>query len=162
VDSTAWAAIAAIASAVATGCLVLVAERQRRYARAVVFVDVHNGLIEPDVQQGRHILSRRQPLDPDEVRGWYDLHPEERDLANRALALFDAACYYADRGYIARADFQHLWADSIASLATQARLFIAMRLEDQPGHDLWPNLRRMIDEVERMRPHLVRQPNRPA
>jgi len=157
-DSAGWAAIAAVASAVATGGLVFVSERQRRYARAVVFVDVHNGLIEPDIQQGRHIVTRRQPLDASEVRSWYDLHPEERDLANRALALFDAACYYADRGYIDRTDFRHLWADSIASLATQARLFIAMRLEDQPGHDLWPSLRRMLDEVERIRPHLVRKP----
>lgn len=155
-DSAGWAAVAAVLSAIATGGLVYVAERQRRYSRAVVFVDVHDGLIEPDVQQGRHILNRQQPTDPAQVRAWYDAHPRERDLANRALALFDAACYYADKGYIDRADFLHLWADSMASVATPARLFIRMRLEDQPGHDLWPNLRRMLGEVERIRPHLVR------
>ena len=161
-DSASWAAVAAVASAVATGALAYVADRQRHYARAVVFVDVHNGLLEPDIQQGRHIVSRRQPLDRAEVRGWYDLHPEERELANRALALFDAACYYADKRYIDRTDFLHLWADSMASLATQSRVFIAMRLEDQPGHDLWPNLRRMLEEVERIRPHLVRKPDPPV
>ncbi|MBT2527953.1 hypothetical protein J7E91_21650 [Streptomyces sp. ISL-99] len=111
---------------------------RKRLDKRDLTLKLHETLISPELQAGRHILFN---LD----REVTELSREEYGSANRALATLDVAGFYCAKGYINEGDFLDLWSPSLAKLKHKAAPFLAHRDAERPA-DLpaWPYLENLL------------------
>lgn len=115
---------------------------RKRLDRRDLTLKLHETLISPELQAGRHILFN---LD----REVSELSPDEYRSANRALATLDVAGFYCAKGYVNEKDFLDLWSPSLAKLKYKAAPFLAHRdAERSAGLPAWPYYRKLVDKAE--------------
>ncbi|WP_158690571.1 hypothetical protein [Streptomyces sp. 142MFCol3.1] len=129
-------------SILALGISIFSLADRKKLDRRDLTLKLHETLISPELQAGRHILFN---LDK-EVS---ELSREEYGSANRALATLDVAGFYCAKGYINEGDFLELWSPSLAKLKYKAAPFLAHRDATRPA-DLpaWPYYRQLVDKAE--------------
>jgi hypothetical protein len=101
-DVAAWFAIPAfIVSAAAFGFT--------RYTdRRNLLLRIHELLLDLPIQRGRRLVHRVAAAD-----GWDDLDENERELINRALAMFDVLGFYVAKRYVEFDDANDLWGPAV-------------------------------------------------
>jgi hypothetical protein len=104
-------------------------ERKARDQRDL-FLRFHERLIDIDLQRGRRIL----------LQNVHSVEDAEK-FVNRALAMFDIAALYVERGYIDRQLFLEEWGYTYAGVWDSGQHFIAERLNRQASNtwSAWPH-----------------------
>ncbi|MFF2495952.1 hypothetical protein [Agromyces sp. NPDC058064] len=110
---------------------------QRAKDRRDLFLNLHQTLIEPELQEGRrrlHVLdeSRLGTIQDEDLDGYQQI--------NRSLAMFDVFAMYVNRRYISEELALEEWGDVLARTWTKAEPFIEARYA-RSGHRPWPHLR---------------------
>ncbi len=120
---------------------------RRRQDRRDLFLKLHERLIDPDLQNGRRLLYQRVHNQADAGRLRED-HPDDYQLVNRALAMFDVFSLYVEKGYVDRDVALEEWGHVIARAWSRAQHVIADRDQDQTWQ-VWPHLRAFAGEATR-------------
>lgn len=119
----------------------------RNRARRDLRLQIHERLVAVDLQRGRRILYNKVHSNADARSLFFD-HPDEYDLANRALAMLDVAALYAERGYIDVDSFMGDWAFVYANISEHGRYFITERAErSRTTFQNWPHFRSFAERA---------------
>lgn len=115
--------------------------RAKRIDKRDQFLKLNERLIDVDLQLGRRILYRVGSVE-DAVRLQCD-SPEEDQLVNRALAMFEVLALYIDRNYVDKDLALETWGHTYAGCYPRAEYYIAARLGTmQNPWSAWPNLQK--------------------
>ncbi|MFW5469540.1 DUF4760 domain-containing protein [Knoellia sp. CPCC 206435] len=112
-----------------------------------LFLRVHERLIDPEIQRGRMLLYERVKTVDDAAR-LHQQEPENYQLINRSLGMFDIFAMYVLRGYIDRELALQEWGHAFARVFQRALPFIEYRLGSQTW-TTWTHLRVFGDEAVR-------------
>ena len=104
-------------------------DRRRRDSRDL-FLKLHGRLIDPDLQRGRRLLFE-QARTTEQVRRLRDQRPEEFDQVNRAVAMYDIAGMYVERGYVDRELFLAEWGKTYGRAWLASAAFLTVRFGAQ-------------------------------
>jgi hypothetical protein len=137
VNAVSWISLAI--ALIALGLNGMTFRDRRRQDRRDLFLKLHERLIDPEVQRGRRLLYERvhSPADAARLR---EHAPDEYELVNRSLAMFEVFAMYVERGYIDRAIALQEWGRTIARAYDRAEHFLDDRAQHQTWKP-WPNLR---------------------
>ena len=112
--------------------------------RRDLFLKLHERLNDIDLQRGRRILAERIKSIEDAATLLHD-SPNDYELVFRALAMYDVAALYAERGYIDRKLFLEDWDGSYARAWEHGQHVIAERLNRLTPNSWsdWPHFQRL-------------------
>jgi hypothetical protein len=141
------AVVPVIAAGIATSAFVLgllTYTFNWRKSKKDLFISIHDKLIDPGVQKGRKVLFD-QVTEMWSVRGLSD---DDRDSANRALALYDTLAMYYSRDNVFKDEVLETWGLAMHKRADAIRAFIDYR-EFTDRYRSWPHLTAMLDDLEK-------------
>ena len=122
--------------------------RTHRSDRRDLFLQLHDQLTSPEVQQGRRLIHEFAR----NGTGWSDTATdaaaEARDKANRALAMFDVVGWYVRKKYVDPSDVLALWAPAIVLCWHRAYEPYIERRRHTEGWDIWPHFEALVEEAE--------------
>ncbi len=118
---------------------------RRRQDKRDMFLRIHDALVEPDLQRGRRLLFARTWTVAD-VDDCFRTRPEEWDLINGAMAMFDVFALYAEMGYVKEDLVIREWGHIIYRVATRGQPVIDFRAKKDNLRP-WPHLRRIAPKA---------------
>jgi hypothetical protein len=135
--------VSVVISLVAVAFTVLSYRDRREQDRRDLFLKLHEKLIDADLQRGRRLIFTRAATVED-VEWLRDHEPEQYDLVNRAVAMFDVAGMY-----VAKNDFMAEWGPSYGRLWLASQSFLTVRFGDIPSGGVrgWPHFRTLGTEA---------------
>ena len=139
-DFATFAAIIALSISVASfGFSLLNNYQQRQQDKRDMFIKMHEALLDPDLQRGRRILNSKFRTAA-EFDSMQDQSPDEYQLINRCLAMFDVFAMYVDHKFIDEELVLKEWGHTIARTWEHAEPFLDAR-SDREHYRPWANLR---------------------
>lgn len=108
-----------------------------------LFVQVHDKLIDPEIQKGRGILAERVGKKSDVGR----LSDVDFRLVNASLALYDTLAMYTQNQDLKLEHVRETWGTAMHRQAGAIRVFIDYR-EDNDRYRSWPHLRWFLSELD--------------
>lgn len=136
-DLVVWVPI--ILSLSAFGFSLVTYWQQKNKDKRDLFIKMHETLIAPDLQMGRRILNstHRTVAEIEELRL---SSPDQYQLVNRSLAMFDILSMYLLRGYVEKELVLTEWGHTLANTWRHAETFIEARTALE-GYPPWASLR---------------------
>src|SRR5262245_19077114 len=95
--------IALIISSAASAFGIFTWRDHKRQDKRDLLLQLHERLHDVELQRGRRILYQVRSVE--DARALFQQGPEDYDVDNKALWMWDIAALYADKGYIDRAGF---------------------------------------------------------
>ncbi|MDQ0620093.1 hypothetical protein [Arthrobacter globiformis] len=118
------------------------------------FLNIHDKLVDVEVQEGRRLLHNEIENEDDPARLMRE-DATKYDKINRALALYDVLGLYVSKRYVFKDWVLDEWGPALVRARPHARHFIAHR-DKQGGGPSWPNFAALSLAA------VVRQQKRPA